>query len=261
MVTCDRQNPDTTSPPFFPEPESLVEDMNTWRGAIQIRRRTGSFGWGVEFRTTIGALSVKSHLLGGCFLWIPGPVLSTQISRTPSSGSEPMNLDLHLSMKPVNVGRLLVSSRGSPMCSKMRFWTSGVVIFLSCSRSVLEYWFVFVIAFCLWPLTTWQKRRFFFLDYALRFDLEFSNVGRIVSLYFGSECLNLIPITWALGFYDKFRCSRLGRLYKYRLTQIKNWQRLCMSCSQISIKMAITSLKWPWHLQSSRPRMDLLVSG
>ena len=37
---------------------------------------------------------------------------------------EPMNLDHHLSMKPVDVGRLLVSSLGSlekPMCSAMRF--------------------------------------------------------------------------------------------------------------------------------------------
>ena len=40
---------------------SNAADMNTWRNAIQIQRTTGSWGWGVQFRTTIGALLVKTH--------------------------------------------------------------------------------------------------------------------------------------------------------------------------------------------------------
>lgn len=158
-------------------------------------------------RTTIGVCQVTSPRLPDSTRSIPR-LNYTRRTLSPSFGWVPTIQALPFWPPPTGMGMgspLRLGFRRTLMCSAIRFFTNGVLISLSCSRCVLWIPFCFCVNGCL----GYGTRLIFFLI-----------------------------------FFACIRCCLWGRPCLFRLTRIKSWQGLCISCTLICIKMPITNLRW-----------------
>lgn len=100
---------------------------------------------------------------------------------------------------------------------------------------------------------------------------RFFTNGVLISLSC-SRCVLWIPfcfcVNGCLGYGTRFfffffaciRCCLWGRPCQFKLTRIRSWQGLCISCTLICIKMAITNLRWPLHSLILRLSVDSSLS-